>query len=59
MAVNEEMIEDLKRENAHFFEAGKKESDRGLALVAAEFFDLTLERLLLARFASSLRGSLN
>ncbi len=55
MAVNEEMIEDLKRENAHFFEAGKKESDRGLALVAAEFFDLTLERLLLARFASSLK----
>jgi len=55
MAVNEELIEDLKRENAHFFEAGKKESDRGLALVAAEFFDLTLERLLLARFASSFK----
>jgi DNA-binding MltR family transcriptional regulator len=56
MTTNEEMIEALKRENAHFFDAGRKESDRGFALVAAEFFDVTLERLLLARFASSLKN---
>jgi DNA-binding MltR family transcriptional regulator len=48
-------IETLKRENDHFFEACNKESDRGLALVAAEFMDATLERLLLARFASGIK----
>jgi len=55
MGQPQEMIEDLKRENEHFFEAFKKESDRGLALVAAEFFDATLERLLRARFSSGLQ----
>ncbi len=50
------MIEDLKRENEYFFEACKKESDRGLALVAAEFFDATLERLLRARFSPGLKN---
>jgi len=45
-------IEDLKRENDLLFEAFRKESDRGVALVAAAFFDATLERLLRARFSS-------
>jgi hypothetical protein len=44
------MIADLKKENSDFFKACNKESDRGVALVAAEFFDTTLERLLLSRF---------
>lgn len=48
-------IDDLKREGRHLFEAFDKESDRGLALVTAEFFDATLERLLRARFAPGLK----
>ncbi len=48
-------IETLRRENDHFFEACNRESDRGLALVAAEFMDITLEKLLLARFASGIK----
>jgi DNA-binding MltR family transcriptional regulator len=55
MALNDELIEILKRENEHFFKACDKESDRGLALVAAEFFDSTLERLLLSRFAAGVK----
>lgn len=50
------VIEGLNRENDHFFEACKKESDRGLALVAAEFFDATIERLLRARFSVGLKS---
>ena len=55
MAVDDELIETLKKENEHFFEANRSESDRGLALVTAEFFDSTLERLLLSRFAAGLK----
>jgi DNA-binding MltR family transcriptional regulator len=55
MALTQEIIEELKREQRHFFEACAKESDRGLALVSAEFFDAALERLLLARFISGLK----
>jgi len=46
-------MEALTRETKCLFGAFE-ESDRGLALVVAEFFDVTLERLLRARFSSAL-----
>jgi DNA-binding MltR family transcriptional regulator len=55
MVLDDETIGMLKNDYKHFFEACKKESDRGLALVAAEFFDAALERLLLSRFAAGLK----
>ncbi len=55
MASEHELIDTLNKENDHFFQANKKESDRGVALVAAEFFDATLERLLRSRFAVGLQ----
>lgn len=48
-------IKGLNRESGHLFEAFDKESDRGLALVTAEFFNASLERLLRARFGPGLR----
>jgi len=55
MGLNDELIKQLNLEHEHFFEASKEESDRGVALVAVEYFDATLERLLLARFAAGLK----
>ena len=50
--INGPTIEELKHENDLLFEAFSEESDRGVALVAASFFDATLERLLRSRFSS-------
>jgi Mannitol repressor len=55
MASNQELIDELRRVRARFLAASSKESDRGLALVTAEYFDAILERLLLARFAAGLK----
>ena len=42
--------DDFLRDNSALLESFEKESDRGLALVAAVCFEAALERLLLARF---------
>ena len=47
------LSEELKRDTAHIDAATSLESDRGVALTMAAFFDLTLAKLLRARFASA------
>jgi DNA-binding MltR family transcriptional regulator len=55
MDLTQKTTEDLKGEMQHILEAFQNESDRGSALVAAAFLDLTLESLLRARFSSHLQ----
>jgi len=52
------LTEELKRDTAHIDAATSHESDRGVALTMAAFFDLTLAKLLRARFASAKQSQL-
>lgn len=56
MKLAQKTTDELKQEWERLFEALHKESDRGSALVAGAFLDLTLETLLRARFSSRVKG---
>lgn len=55
----EELKKILQEESRHFFKADSNESDRGVALVAAELFNVTLERLLNWRFRGAIEQKPN